>query len=194
GPGQEPAGGGGVMKFGGVRVNVVEEMGDVMILGAKTCVVALQPPFRVGAVIYQIYAQGTRALGLAAVAAAFSGMVLALQFGIGLGRFGAQTLLPPLTVLGLFRELVPVLVGLIIGSRLAAGIAAELGAMAVTEQIDAVRVLSADPVRELVAPRVVAAMIVLPLVTIFSDVVATGGAILIAAVRHGIGPRFFLTS
>src|SRR5262249_554562 len=103
-------------------VEVVEEIGDVMILGVKTGIAALRPPLRIRATIYQIYVQGARALGLAGIAAAFAGMVLALQFGIGLGRFGAQTLLPALTMLGLFRELVPVLSGLIVGSRLAAGI------------------------------------------------------------------------
>jgi phospholipid/cholesterol/gamma-HCH transport system permease protein len=151
-------------------------------------------PLRIGATIAEVHAQGVKALALAGAAAAFAGMALALQFGTGLARFGAQGLLPPLVALGLFRELCPVVIGLVVGSRLGAGIAAELGSMAVTEQLDAIRVLGADPVKELAVPRLLAATVTLPLVTILGDVVGIGGAMLVAWTEHGLGARYFLTS
>jgi phospholipid/cholesterol/gamma-HCH transport system permease protein len=139
-----------------------------------------------------VHVQGVRALGLAVAASLFVGMAMAVQFGIGLQRFGALSLLSQLTVLGLVRELMPVLAGLVVGARLTAGVAAELSSMAVTEQIDAVRVLGADPVRELVMPRVVAATLVLPLVTVFGDAVGTFGALLVGYLEYRLGGRYFL--
>jgi phospholipid/cholesterol/gamma-HCH transport system permease protein len=117
-----------------------------------------------------------------------------VQIGFGLQRFGATSLLSQLTTIGLVRELLPVFSGLVIGGRLAAGIAAELGAMAATEQLDAMQVLGADPVRELVTPRVVAAILVLPAITILGDVTATVGAILVGRLQYRIGAHYFVDS
>jgi len=171
---------------------MLEGAGGFVILAARAAIAAFRPPLRLRATLYQMHVQGVRALGLAAVAGAFTGMALALQFGAGLARFSAQSILPELTTLGLFRELLPVVIGLVIGGRIGAGIAAELGTMSVTEQIDAVRALGADPVAELVVPRVAAATIVLPLVTVFADGVATAGAMLVARLDEGIHARFFI--
>jgi phospholipid/cholesterol/gamma-HCH transport system permease protein len=172
----------------------LDSTGKVAILGARAIVAALHRPFRLRAVVYQIHVQGGRALSLAIAASLFVGMALAVQFGFGLSRFGATSLLSELTTLGLVRELLPVFSGLVIGSRLGAGIAAELGSMAVTEQLDAMLVLGADPVRELVAPRVIAAVVVLPFITILGDVISTAGAMIVAHLQYGIGAQYYLAS
>jgi phospholipid/cholesterol/gamma-HCH transport system permease protein len=177
-------------RVGALALDSVAGVGEVTLLAARS---ATSRP-RIRAVVYQVYVQGVRALGLAIAASLFGGMAIAVQFGTGLSRFGALALLSQLTVLGLVRELVPVFGGLVVGARLGAGIAAELGSMAVTEQLDAVRVLGADPVRELVVPRVIAAVVVLPLITIFGDVVAAAGGMLVAALEYHIGPRYFIDS
>jgi phospholipid/cholesterol/gamma-HCH transport system permease protein len=176
----------------GALVVRLQAWGGFMLLAGRTAAAMVWPPLRLRAVLQQIYLQGVRALGLAAAASLFTGMAMALQFGHGLARFGAQSLLPQLTALGLFRELMPVMVGLVIGGRLGAGIAAEMATMAVTEQLDALRTLGADPVRELVAPRVAAAAVVLPLVVTFGDVVGLAGALTVSAIGHGLNPRYFL--
>ena len=102
--------------------------------------------------------------------AIFGGLVICLQFGFFLGRFGVAHTVGKVAVLTIFRELAPVLTALTVGARIGSGIAAELGSMNVTEQLDAVRALGADPVRKLVWPRLWACIIVLPLLTVLSDV------------------------
>src|SRR6476659_594902 len=102
---------------------------------------------------------------------AFAGMVMALQFGYGLDRFGAKLYIGQTTVTALFRELAPILTALVVGARVGAGIAAELGSMVVTEQVDAVRALGADPLERLVVPRLLAVTIALPLIAILADIV-----------------------
>lgn len=149
-------------------------------------------PVRPRSFTYQLLQMGIRSLPLAVVMAISAGMVLAFQFGSGLERFGAKLYVGQLTVTALFRELAPILTALVVGGRVGAGIAAELGVMAVTEQIDAARALGADPLQRLVAPRLIAATLVMPLLTILADVVGTLGAIVIAVVQFDVSPQLFL--
>ena len=183
-----------VGRLGDRAVAALDSVGTLATLAARAVSFAVRPPLRWRAVLYQIHVQGNRALALAVAAAVFVGMALAVQFGFGLARFGATSLLSQLTTLGLVRELLPVFSGLVIGARIGAGIAAELGSMAVTEQLDAMLVLGADPVRELVAPRVIAAIIVLPFVTVLGDVISTLGAMAVGRLQYGIGPRYYVDS
>ncbi|HEY7954057.1 MAG TPA: ABC transporter permease [Polyangia bacterium] len=143
-------------------------------------------------IVYQVLQVGVRSLPLALVMSGFAGMVLAFQFGYGLQRFGARLYIGQVTVTAIFRELGPILAALVVGGRIGAGIAAELGGMAVTEQVDAVRALGADPIERLVAPRLIAATIALPLLTIVADLVAVTGAVVIASFQYSVSPRLFL--
>lgn len=181
-------------RVGDRAASALVRAGTVSTLGARAVSYAVRPPIGWRSVLYQIYVQGNRALALAVAAAIFVGMALAVQFGFGLSRFGATSLLSQLTTLGLVRELLPVFSGLVIGARIGAGIAAELGSMAVTEQLDAMEVMGADPVRELVMPRIVAATLVLPFITVLGDVIATGGAMIVGKLQYGIGARYFIDS
>lgn len=183
-----------VARAGDRAVAALDGVGALTTLGARAAAAAFRRPLRWRALVYQVHAQGNRALPLAVAASLFVGMALAVQFGFGLSRFGATSLLSQLTTLGLVRELLPVFSGLVIGARLGAGIAAELGSMAVTEQLDAMLVLDADPVRELVAPRVGAAFVVLPFITVLGDVIATAGAMIVGKLSYGIGARYYIDS
>jgi phospholipid/cholesterol/gamma-HCH transport system permease protein len=145
-------------------------------------------------VLRQTYLMGNRALGLLFLMAAFAGLVMAYQFGIGLSRFGALPLIGQLTVLGLTREMIPVLTALVLGGRIVAGIAAELGSMVATEQVDAVRALGADPLKKLVMPRLVAATLVLPTFTVIGDVIGGLAGMLVARFEFGVPIMAFVIS
>jgi phospholipid/cholesterol/gamma-HCH transport system permease protein len=147
---------------------------------------------RLSDALYQIVQVGVRSLPLAIAMSIFAGMVLAFQFGYGLERFGARLFIGQVTVTAIFRELGPILTALVVGGRVGAGIAAELGGMTVTEQVDAVRALGADPIERLAAPRILATTIAMPLLTVLADAVATVGGMIIAWLQYDVRPRLFL--
>jgi phospholipid/cholesterol/gamma-HCH transport system permease protein len=117
-----------------------------------------------------------------------------VQFAYGLQRFGGLEYIPRVVILAFLRELGPTLMAIIVGGRIGSGIAAEVGAMNVTEQVDAIRALGGDPAKKLVLPRVAAAMIVLPLLSVMSDTLGTLGALFVGSVEYDIGPRMFVQS
>ncbi len=137
---------------------------------------------------------GVRSLSIVNLTAIFMGMVLALQMGIFLAKFGAQIFVSKIVGISLLREMAPVLTALMVGGRVGAGITAELGSMAVTEQIDAIRSLGADPIRKLVVPRLVALFVMLPLLTAIADAVGVAGGCLIAVTELRLSAEFYVTS
>jgi len=116
----------------------------------------------------------------------FTGMVFAIQSAINMARFGAENYVGPLVAMALFRELGPVLTAILVGGKVASGIAAELGSMKVTEQIDALRSLGVNYIKMLVVPRLLAAVVVFPVLTVLADVVGFMGAMLIMLVERGV--------
>jgi phospholipid/cholesterol/gamma-HCH transport system permease protein len=145
-------------------------------------------------VIEQIEQIGARSLAVVVLTAVFSSLVMTVQFAVQLARFGAKEYVGNVVAVSLVRELGPVLTALMVGGRVGAGITAELGSMAVTEQIDAMRVMCADPVARLVTPRVLAAAIALPLLTIIADVLGiTAGTIMGAWDTHVSLAYFYST-
>ena len=129
-------------------------------------------------VIHHMVLIGNNSLPICLLTAGFTGMVLALQTAYGLQRFGAKLYVGNIVSLSLVRELGPVLTGIMLCGRVGAGIAAEISSMVVTEQVDAIRALGANPVRKLVSPRLVAALLVMPMLALFSDIVGiVGGAL-----------------
>jgi phospholipid/cholesterol/gamma-HCH transport system permease protein len=134
---------------------------------------------------------GVRSLSIVNLTAMFMGMVLALQMGNFLAKFGAQIFVSRVVGVSLLRELAPVLTALMVGGRVGAGITAELGSMAVSEQIDAIRSLGADPVRKLVVPRMVALLVMLPLLTVIADAVGVAGGCLISIAELGLTTEFY---
>jgi phospholipid/cholesterol/gamma-HCH transport system permease protein len=149
----------GMMQLGGMSVMLFQAM-------ART----FSRPIGTGEMAYQIEALGVRSLSIATLTAVFAGLVIALQFAFFLARFGVQHTVGKVVVLTLFRELGPVLTALTVGARIGSGITAELGSMKVTEQLDAIRALGADPIKKLVSPRLFACILVMPALTALADV------------------------
>ncbi len=129
---------------------------------------------------------GVRSLLVANTAAMFTGMVFALQAAVYLARFGADLYVGPLVALSVVRELGPVLTAILVGGKVASGITAELGSMKVTEQIDALRAIGVNYVKRLIVPRVLAALLVFPLLTVLADLVGLLGGMVIAVYERRI--------
>jgi phospholipid/cholesterol/gamma-HCH transport system permease protein len=134
------------------------------------------PPFYLRDVVEQFEAIGVGSLTVVLLTGMFTGMVLALQSGITLDQFGARSMVGRLVSASMVKELGPVLTGLMVAGRVGSGIAAELGSMVVTEQIAALRALGTDPIRKLVLPRILAGLLMVPLLTVVSGGVGMVGA------------------
>ena len=171
-----------------------EHMGDIGSLSWRTTRSLVKRPFEIGAMVYQVDALGVASLGIVAVTSVFIGMVMTIQFAFGLQRFGGLEYIPRVIVLSFLRELGPTLTAVIVGGRIGSGMAAEVGAMNVTEQVDAIRALGGDPAKKLVLPRVVAAMIVMPLLSVFADALGTLGALFVCDFEYQIKPLLFIQS
>ena len=143
-------------------------------------------PFYRGDVIQQMDAIGVRSLTIVMLTGFFTGMVLALQSSVQMAQFGATIYVGRLVTASMIRELGPVLAGLIVAGRVGSGIAAQLGSMRVTEQIDALNTLGTDPIKKLVTPRLIAALVMMPVLTIVSDSLGILGGNVIASLYVGI--------
>ena len=172
----------------------LRELGEVTLLSLAALRQTFRRPFPLRSVLEQLDQVGVRSLSIVNLTAVFMGMVLALQLGVFLAKFGAQIFVSRVVGVSLLREMAPVLTALMVGGRVGAGIAAELGTMSVTEQIDAIRSLGADPVRKLVVPRLLALIIVLPLLTAIADAVGVLGGWLIAVTELQLSSEFYWRS
>ena len=153
---------------------------DYFILAWNALRFIFARPFYGGDLVQQMDAIGVQSLGIVLLTGFFTGMVLALQSAVQLQTFGASMYIGRLVSASMIRELGPVLAGLMVAGRVGSGIAAQLGSMKVTEQIDALNTLGTDPIKKLVTPRVLAALIMLPVLTIINDFVGIVGGNLIA--------------
>lgn len=162
-------------------VRGLDNLGQISLLAGQTFARAFTPPFRFHVISEQIEAIGLRSMSIVLLTAIFSSMVMTVQFALQLARFGAKEWVGNVVGVSLARELGPVLTALMVGGRVGAGIAAELGSMAVTEQIDAIRAIGADPIKRLVVPRVIATMFTLPLLTTIAVVLGVFGGAVIAS-------------
>jgi phospholipid/cholesterol/gamma-HCH transport system permease protein len=131
-------------------------------------------------IVEQLDAIGLGSMTVVLLTGTFTGLVLALQSGLTLDQFGARSMVGRLVSASMVKELGPVLTALMVTGRVGSGIAAELGSMVVTEQIDALRALGTDPTRKLVVPRVVAGTVMVPVLTVIGDAVGMGGAAIIS--------------
>ncbi len=181
-----------IVRLGDRVLEAIDRLGYFTLLVGQTARAALRPRFPWLEVLRQMEAIGARSSTIVLITALFTGMVLALQTGIALARFGAKPYVGAVVGLSLARELGPVLTALMVGGRVGAGITAEIGAMQVTEQVDAIRSMGADPVQKLVLPRVVAATLALPLLTILADVLGAFGGLVLSWSQFGIDPNFYI--
>lgn len=168
-------------------------LGGAFRLGWKTLIRMITPPLDLKESLRQLDRIGVGSLNLTNVTALFTGMVLAVQSAYTLSKFGARLYIGELVTLSLVRELGPVLTALMVGGRVGAGMTAELGSMTVTEQVDALRSMAADPIRKLVVPRTWATLIMLPLLTVLADTMGIIGGMLIAVFQEGLTSGFYFS-
>ncbi|MFQ5846749.1 MAG: MlaE family ABC transporter permease [Candidatus Methylomirabilales bacterium] len=156
-----------------------EYIGGCAVLAGQAFREAFVPPYPHGLIVAQIHAMGVLSLILTVIAGLFAGMVVALQGAHELQRFGAILYIGPTVANAMVREAGPVMTALLVGGKVGAGITAELGAMKVTEQVDALRAIGANAVKFLVLPRLLAGLLVFPLLTIIANVVGIIGGLLV---------------
>jgi phospholipid/cholesterol/gamma-HCH transport system permease protein len=175
-------------------VAFLQTFGAVTVLTLKTFQSLFTTRFEGRSFLYQVEQLGVKSLGIGAATSIFVGIVMSIQFAFSLERFGAKDSVGRIVGLSEARELAPALTALVVGSRIAAGITAEIGSMAVTEQLDAIRALGADPIKKLVLPRVLACIVVIPLITFFALVLGVASAMAVSAISFGISMPFFLST
>lgn len=139
----------------------------------------------------QLFQVGYRSMPLILITAGSIGMVMALQFGLGLEKFGGKLYVPKLVAATILREIGPMFTSLMLAARVGAGMASEIGSMVVTQQIDAIRALGTSPIRRIVIPRVLACLIALPILVSFSNIIGNAGGMLVAATELGLDPGFY---
>jgi len=160
------------------------------VTGVFHCV---RPPIYWRLILRQMVDIGYYSLPVVGLTAIFTGMVLALQSSTGFERFaGGEQGIPEIVVISVTRELGPVLAGLMVAGRIGAAIAAEIGTMRVTEQIDAMTTLSTNPFKYLVAPRLLAGFAMLPLLVVVADIIGVFGGYLVATYKLGFNPAVYL--
>ncbi len=167
-------------------------IGGVFHLFVGTLVQIFIPPFRRREVFAQMFRIGVMSFPIVFLVSLFTGMVLALQSAYQLTKMNAQIYISSLVALSVVRELGPVLTALILAGRVGASITAELGTMKVTEQIDALETLAANPVKYLVVPRFLALCIMLPILTIYADFIGIMGGYLIGVYKLLIGSTIYM--
>jgi phospholipid/cholesterol/gamma-HCH transport system permease protein len=170
------------------------EVQDYVLLSVAATRATFTRPFYARDFVEQLDAIGVGSLTVVMLTGLFTGAVLALQTGMTLDQFGARTLVGRLVSASMVKELGPVLTALMIAGRVGSGIAAELGSMGVTEQLNAMRALGTDPVRKLVVPRVLAGVAMVPVLTVVADFVGVLGGGLIAFWELRVAPNVYWKS
>jgi phospholipid/cholesterol/gamma-HCH transport system permease protein len=169
-------------------------VGRVALYAGDTLSHLVRPPFYPKELLLQIWLIGYLSLPVVGLTALFTGGALALQIYAGGARFNAESVVPSIVAIGMVRELGPVLGGLMVAGRVAASIAAEIGTMKVTEQIDALVTLSTHPMKYLTVPRVVAAVLTLPVLVAIGDIIGIMGGFLVGVTRLDFNASAYMTN
>lgn len=180
-----------VSRLGAFVIANVEEMGRFVRFTLRALLGALQPPFRPGMLFKQMHFVGIQSLSIVLITGVFTGMVFAVQANIGFSKFGAEGMIGGIVTLALTRELSPVLTALMVNGRVGSAMAAELGTMRVTEQIDALESMAVDPHQYLATPRILAAVFMVPALTMVFNVVGLVGTWVVAVKQLGVNPGSF---
>lgn len=178
--------------IGALVMAALAELGQFTRFVGLALINVVRPPFYWRLIGQQIWQIGYNSLPVVGLTAFFTGGALALQIFLGSSRYGAETFVPQIVVLGICRELGPVIAGLMVAGRVAAAIAAEIGTMRVTEQIDALTTLSTHPMKYLVVPRLVAAVITLPILVAIADSIGVLGGYVVATQTLGFNGHAYL--
>jgi phospholipid/cholesterol/gamma-HCH transport system permease protein len=173
--------------LGAMAVSLLAGLGRMMNLLIAALLWIFVPPLRVRRVLRQIHFMGWRSLLVVALTGAFTGMVLGLQGYYTLNKFGATAMLGPAVALSLIREIGPVLCALVITGRAGSAMAAEIGIMRITDQIDALSVMALNPIKYLISPNILAGLITFPLLTAIVDVIGIYGGYVVGVQLLGVG-------
>jgi phospholipid/cholesterol/gamma-HCH transport system permease protein len=173
--------------LGAKAVSLLAGLGRMMNLLITALLWMFVPPLRVRRVLRQIHFMGWRSLLVVALTGAFTGMVLGLQGYYTLNKFGATAMLGPAVALSLIREIGPVLCALVVTGRAGSAMAAEIGIMRITDQIDALSVMALNPIKYLITPNIVAGLITFPLLTAIVDVIGIYGGYAVGVQLLGVG-------
>lgn len=172
-------------------VNVFEQTGLWFRMLWRTITAAVRPPFELREWLRQMVRLGWDSIPVVFLTSMFTGMVLALQTFNGFQRVHAENFVGSVVALAMLRELSPVLVGLMVTGRVGSSMAAEIGTMRVTEQIDALKSLATDPVQYLFVPRVIAGILMLPFLVVLGDALGVGGGYLVAVKMMDANPVLY---
>jgi phospholipid/cholesterol/gamma-HCH transport system permease protein len=178
--------------IGSATFGFLATIGRLMLFTGRSLMHSISPPFYPRIILKQMIEIGYFSLPVVGLTAIFAGMVLALQSFTGFSRFSAESAIPNIVVLSITRELGPVLAGLMVSGRIAASIAAELGTMRVTEQVDALTTLSTNPFKYLIAPRFIAGITMMPILVFIADVIGVLGGYLISVYKLGFNSSNYL--
>ena len=173
-------------------INMLQAIGRLAVFTGQAIYHMVTPPYFPKLIGRQLIDIGYYSLAVVGLTALFSGMVLALQSYTGFSRFSAEGAVAGVVVLSITRELAPVLAGLMVAGRIGASIAAEIGTMRVTEQIDALTTLSVKPMHYLVAPRMIAGLLVMPVLVFIADIIGVYGGYLVGTANLGFSPVSYL--
>ena len=179
-------------RIGVIILSMCTAVGRVTTFGASALAHCVSPPFHARQIVRQLVDVGYYSLPVIALTTLFSGMVLALQSYTGFARFSAEDAVANVVVLSMTRELAPVLAGLMVAGRIGASMAAEIGTMRVTEQIDALATLSTHPMKFLVAPRIFAGITMMPILVFIGDIIGIFGGYLVGVYRLGFNSSAYI--
>src|SRR3974390_1210607 len=180
--------------IGAVFLSFLAATGRLVVFAGLALATACPPPVYPRVILREMVNIGYFSLPVVALTAIFTGMVLALQSYTGFSRYSAESAIPNIVVLSITRELGPVLAGLMVAGRIGAAMAAELGTMRVTDQIDALSTLSTNPMKYLVAPRLLAGLIALPALVVIADILGVLGGFIVSTLKLGFNPSNYLTN
>ncbi|WP_029013925.1 MlaE family ABC transporter permease [Niveispirillum irakense] len=180
--------------IGRATLTFLEAAGRLALFTLTALSHCVRPPFYLRHIGRQMVEIGYYSLPVVGLTAVFTGMVLALQSYSGFSRFSAESAIATVVVLSITRELGPVLAGLMVAGRIGAAMAAELGTMRVTEQVDALTTLATNPYKYLVAPRLIAGTTMLPILVLIADIIGVFGGYLVSVYRLGFNPSSYINN
>src|SRR3954453_7644272 len=178
--------------IGALFIAFLATLGRLAAFAGRALAAGFTPPYYPRLILRQIVYIGYFSLPVVGLTALFTGMVLALQSYTGFSRFNAESAVATVVVLSVTRELGPVIAGLMVAGRVGAAMAAEIGTMRVTDQVDALTTLSTDPMKYLVAPRLPAGIIALPLLVLIADILGVMGGYIIGTLKLGFNATSYL--
>lgn len=166
-------------------------IGELSTLLSQTLYWGFRPPFKLQRIYAQAKRVGPGSFFISSLVGLFTGMIIALQMAYQMVKLSAEVYIPSVVAVSLTRELAPVLTSLIVAGRIGAGITAEIGSMTVTEQVDALKAFAVSPVKYLVVPRFLALVIMLPILTIFADLIGILGGFLVCVFKLQLSPSLY---